>query len=135
MIHWYVTIASGSSWSFLDLKDLSGQYYELKSDFIEKLQSQIKVQPQYSIKVNMIQSAVGLSGEPLTTPFLLLLIMKSGLTVNLLGELSETNGGQILGVWPDQFREVFRKDPQSILNLLFSIIEHPEVIFRLELFF
>lgn len=124
-----------SSQKFIDLHSLSKQYYQLKPDFIEKLQSLIKEKPNYLKRTDLIRSAKGPKKRVLSRPFLLLLITIKGLTVTFLGDLSDDNSGYILGVWPSQFKRVLEADSDAIINLLYVIVERPDVLLRLELVF
>lgn len=135
MAIWKVDMIDESSQNFIDLLSLINQYYQLKPDFFEKLQSLIKEKPNYTIRTNVIRSAKGPKRRILTKPFLLLLITNKGLTVTFLGDSSNDHGGYILGVWPSQFKRILETDSSAIINLLYIMVERSDVVLSLELVF
>lgn len=130
-----VSLIEGRKQRFFDIQQQKGNYYEMQSKWIEKLQSLIKEQPDYNVHVNLIKSVSGPQKEEPIAPFLLLIVTKTQLTVTFLGELTEDNTGIILGVWPENFLTILDADDKAILNLLYVIIEQPELIAKMDLFF
>jgi len=118
---------------FIDLHFLSNQYYQLKPDFIEKLQILIRKKSNYSRRDDSIRSTRGPEKRVLAKPFLLVLATRKGLMVTLLGDLSDDNSALILGVFPIQFKHVLEIDSNAIINLLYIMIEQPSVVQHLEL--
>ncbi|MFX1563907.1 MAG: hypothetical protein ACFFDP_11450, partial [Promethearchaeota archaeon] len=103
---------------FIDLHFLSNQYYQLKPDFIQKLQSLIQRKANYSKRDSSIRSVRGPKKRILAKPFLLFLSTIMGLMVTLLGELSDDNSAIILGVYPSQFKRILELDTNAIINIL-----------------
>jgi hypothetical protein len=132
---WIVKLIKESTHRFIDLQAASGQYYELQSGWIHKLQSCIKEQSTYSVHLNLIEMTKGPKGEQLQAPFLLLLITTTKLTVTFLGELGENEIGYIIGVWPEQFLQILKEDEDAIVNLLFIITEQPQLMETVDLYF
>jgi hypothetical protein len=135
MTEWTVKLKNESKHRFIDLQHACGQYYELQSGWIHRLQSCIKEQSAYSVHVNLIEQTKGPQGEQLQAPFLLLLITRTKLTVTFLGELAEDETGYILGVWPDQFLQILKEDKDAILNLLFIVTEQPQLVEKIDVYF
>lgn len=132
---WTVKLTKGSKHTFVDLHAACGQYYALQSGWVHKLQSCIKEQSAYSVHLNLIQMTNGPHDERLQSPFLLLLITATKLTVTFLGELGENETGYIVGVWPEQFLQILKEDKDAIVNLLFIITEQPQLIESVDLYF
>ncbi len=135
MSTWKVTLVEGPMRKFYDLQKVLNQYYELKPEWIKKLQLQIREQPVYNVHLNLIKSVQGPQGQNLLAPFLLLLITKTQLTVTYLGELTEDDTGYLIGVWPKKFLKILKSDEKAILNLLYVIIEYPQLMEKIDLFF
>lgn len=135
MSTWKVTLVEGPMRKFYDLQQVLNQYYELKPEWIKKLQLQIREQPVYNVHLNLIKSVQGPQGQNLLAPFLLLLITKTQLTVTYLGELTEDDTGYLIGVWPKKFLKILKSDEKAILNLLYVIIEYPQLMEKIDLFF
>ncbi|MFX1539311.1 MAG: hypothetical protein ACFFBX_00835 [Promethearchaeota archaeon] len=135
MSTWKVTLVEGPMRKFYDLQKVLNQYYELKPEWIKKLQLQIREQPVYNVHLNLIKSVQGPQGQNLLAPFLLLLITKTQLTVTYLGELTEDDTGYLIGIWPKKFLKILKSDEKAILNLLFVIIEYPQLMEKIDLFF
>jgi hypothetical protein len=132
---WTVKLEGNSKLQLLDLQKAVGQYYELQSGFIKKLQTAIKKHALYSVHINLIDSTRGPNDEQLLTPFLILLMTKTKLTVAFLGELTENETGYIVGIWPPKFLPIIKADSQSILNLLYIITDQPKLIEKLDVYF
>jgi hypothetical protein len=132
---WNVNLVEGPVRKFYDLQQVLGQYYELQPKWIQKLQSRIREQSNYNIYLNLIKSVKGPQGQDLLAPFLLLLITKTQLTVAYLGKLTDDDTGYIIGVWPKEFLKILSSDEKAVLNLLYVIIEHPQLIEKIDLFF
>jgi hypothetical protein len=132
---WKVEMVSEPSQKFIDLNFLSNQYYHLKPDFIEKLLNLIEKKSNYSKRTDVILSVTGPKDRVLTKPFLLLLATIKGLVVTFLGDISNNSSGFILGVWPNQFKRILETDSDAIINLLYVIVERPDIVLRLELVF
>ncbi|MFX1491143.1 MAG: hypothetical protein ACFFBU_02710 [Promethearchaeota archaeon] len=128
-------MVEGPMRKFYDLQKVLNQYYELKPEWIKKLQLQIREQPVYNVHLNLIKSVQGPQGQNLLAPFLLLLITKTQLTVTYLGELTEDDTGYLIGVWPKKFLKILKSDEKAILNLLYVIIEYPQLMEKIDLFF
>lgn len=135
MASWTVKLIKGEHYAFADLLQRIGQYYELQSAWVQKLQAHIKAEPKYEVHLNLIDSVQGPNGETLVAPFLLLLITKTKLTITLLGELTENDTGHVIGVWPEKFLKILETDEKAILNLLYIIVEQPSLIEKIELTF
>ncbi len=135
MTTWAVQLLNGSKHSFVDLQQTLGQYYQLQTGWLHKLQSCIKEQPTYSVHTNLIESTKGPANESLNAPFLILLITNTCLTVSFLGELTEEETGYIVGVWPDKFLQILRSDEDAVLNLLYIITDQPDLVSRIEIHF
>ena len=132
---WIVYLRNGSKYEFVDLLQAKGQYYQLQTGWIRKLQKRIKEQSTYSVHTNLIASTKGPESESLQAPFLLVLVTKTTLTVSFLGELTDEETGYIVGIWPDTFLQVLKSDEEAILNLLYIITNQPELVDRIELHF
>ncbi|MFX1565462.1 MAG: hypothetical protein ACFFCH_05680 [Promethearchaeota archaeon] len=135
MTRWTVTLVDGSTLQLLDLQKTGYQYYELQAGFIQQLQTAIKRQPTYSVKLNLIDSTLGPNSEQLLAPFLLLLITTTKLTVTFLGELTENETGYIIGIWPPKFLRIIKSDSQAILNILYIITNQPTLVEKLDVYF
>lgn len=135
MTSWHIELITGPSRQFYDLKTRIGQYYELKSGWIRKLQQHIKNFDCYNVHAKSIQTVKGPKSKKIYAPFILLLVAKTGLTITFLGELTEKDTGYILGIWPQQFFSILEKDPQAIMNLLYMTVEQPDLVTQLDLFF
>lgn len=135
MMSWIVHLRNGSKYEFVDLLQAKGQYYQLQTGWIRKLQKRIKEQSTYSVHTNLIASTKGPESESLQAPFLLVLVTKTTLTVSFLGELTDEETGYIVGIWPDTFLQVLKSDEEAILNLLYIITNQPELVDRIELHF
>lgn len=125
---WRVRMVVGPAREFIDLQTLCGEYYQLTLGFIEKLQTHIKAQTIYRVHSGIILE----STPQLTAPFIILLATQTGLTVGLLGDLTETEG-LIVGVWPRQLVKLLKSDPQVVTTLLYVIVERPEEVQSLQL--
>ncbi|MFX1318079.1 MAG: hypothetical protein ACFE9D_07800 [Promethearchaeota archaeon] len=132
---WTVELTEGSKHTFIDLQAAFGQYYEVQSGWLQKLQSRIKEQSTYSVHLNLIQLTKGPQGERLQAPFLLLLVTATKLTVTFLGELGGNETAYIVGVWPEQFLQVLKEDKDAIVKLLFIITEQPQLLETADLYF
>jgi|GEM_PF-3224877 len=132
---WTIKLVNGSQHSFVDLHQAIGKYYEIKTGWIQKLQTCIKEQPTYFVHINLIDSIKGPEHEKLVAPFLLLLVTKTKLTITFLGELTEDETGIIVGVWPDKFLQILESDEDAILNLLFIITNQPELVEKIDVYF
>jgi hypothetical protein len=135
MTTWLVELAEGPSRTFLDVQTLSGEYYKLSPRFIGKLQRLIREQADYKARYGVILSIKEPSETQLTTPFILFLITRVNFTASFLGGLDELGGGTIVGVWPEQMRDVLSSDSKAILSLLYIITERPEVVKSLHFLF
>ena len=135
MSTWKVTLLEGPARKFYDLQQVLGQYYELQPEWIQKLQSRIREQPVYNVHPNLLKSVQGPSGQNLLTPFPLLVLIKTQLTVTVLGELTENDKGNIIGVCPKMFLKILKSDEKAILNLLYVIIGYPQLMEKIDLFF
>ncbi|MFW9830938.1 MAG: hypothetical protein ACFFD8_04120 [Candidatus Thorarchaeota archaeon] len=135
MAVWTVKMVKGDQYSFTDLHQRIGQYFELQPEWIQKLKDRISERPEYQVYTKLIDSAHGPNGEQLLAPFLLLFITKSNLTVTFLGELKENEMGHVLGIWPEKFLTILKIDEQAILNLLYIIVEQPDLVEKIELTF
>lgn len=135
MTGWTVKLEGGSKLQLLDLQKAVGQYYELQSGFIQKLQKTIKKHAVYSVHLNLIDSTHGPKGEQLLAPFLLLIITKTKLTVTFLGELTDNETGYIVGIWPTKFLQILKADSQAVLNILYIITDQPKLVEKLDVYF
>jgi hypothetical protein len=135
MTSWKVLLIEGPERVLYDLQHSLGQYYELQQGWIQKLQSRIKEHHAYQVHLNLIKSVQGPQNVTLLTPFLLLLVTKTQLTVTFLGELTENDTGFIIGVWPKKFQKILADDKKAILNLLYIIVEQPHLVQQVDLFF
>ena len=132
---WKVSLIEGPERVLYDIQQALGQYYELQSGWIQKLQSQIKNHQTYQVHLNLIKSVQGPQNATLFAPFLLMLVTKTQLTVTFLGELTENDTGVIIGIWPKKFQKILADDKQAILNLLYIIVEQPHLVQQVDLFF
>lgn len=135
MSGWTIKLVNNSIHNFVDLQKTIGQYYELQSGWIHKLQACIKTEPAYSAHINLIDTITGPGTEKLLAPFLLLLITKTHLTVTFLGELTENETGYIVGVWPKKFLQILKTDNDAILNLLYIITDQPQLVDKIDVYF
>ena len=132
---WTIQLVNGSEYQFIDLQKVGGQYYELQAGFFHQLQSCINKSSSYSVHTNLIKTTKGPEKNTLKSPFLLLVITQTALTVTFLGELTEDDTGCIRGVWPENFLSILEKDNDAIVKLLFIITNQPELIEKLDLYF
>ncbi len=95
----------------------------------------IREQGAYKARYGLILSVKESSKVQLTAPFILLLVTHTNFTASFLGNLDETGGGSIVGVWPQQMKGLLSSDSQAILTLLFIITERPEVVQSLHILF
>ena len=135
VVYWLIELSGEPSRKFNDIQQMSGQYYQLFPEFLEKLQNQLQMQPHYHVLVSKIQNVIAPKKNNLTSPFIISLLSNTGLAVTFLGGLTDPEGCQIVGVWPAQFQSVLKTDPKAVINLLYIIIERPEIIHWLELMF
>lgn len=132
---WRIELIAGPHRQFHDLKSKIGHYYELKSGWIQRLQQNIKKFEKYNVHAKSIQTVKGPGLKKIYAPFVLLLVVKTGLSITFLGELTKNDTGYILGVWPPQFLSILEKDPQAIINLLYVTVEQPDLVAQLDIFF
>ncbi|MFX1575744.1 MAG: hypothetical protein ACFFCF_01075 [Promethearchaeota archaeon] len=135
MSEWIIKLVNNSIHHFVDLQKAIGQYYELQSGWIHKLQACIETEPAYSAHINLIDTIAGPGNEKLLAPFLLLLITKTHLTVTFLGELTENETAYIVGVWPKKFLQILKTDKDAILNLLYIITDQPQLVDNIDVYF
>jgi hypothetical protein len=132
---WLVDFGTDSIRKYIDLRESTSSYLELKPEFLRKLQACIREREHYQEKIGVIKSVKDPQGKSVITPFCSLIISKTGLTVSFLGRIADDDSSNILGYWPTQFITVLNTDPNAISTLLYVIIEKPETVFKLELFF
>ena len=132
---WLVDFGNDSIREYIDLRESTNSYLELKPEFLRRLQDCIREREHYQEEIGVVKSVKDPQGKSVITPFCLLIISKTGLTVSFLGRFTDDDSGYILGYWPTQFISVLNIDPNAISILLYAIIEKPETILKLELFF
>ncbi len=130
---WLVDFGTGTKREYFDLSESTGSYLELKPGFIKNLQVYIHEYKNYEEKIGVIKSAEDPQGKPVSTPFCLLIISKTGLTVSFLGRFGAVDSSFLLGYWPEQFISILKSHSNAVLTLLYAITEKPETILKLEL--
>jgi len=132
---WKVKLVQGPLQRFYDLQQIMGSYYQLQKGWVQRVQSLIKTQPHYNIHLDVIKVIQGPKGANLLAPFLLLLVTKTQFTVTFLGELIEDEAACLFGVWPKTFRNLIKSDSQALLNLLYIVVEKPNLVEQIDFFF
>lgn len=117
------------TFNFKDTTDLTTEL--LKLELLDQIIKNVQNCENYFIST-AIEQVLSPEGEDMTDRQVYVLFARSkefGVSVGyLLGELNleEGNALMVLGLWPEEFADMVRKDKESYLRTLASIVLEPE---------